>query len=468
MSLPAAGSALLSRAGWRAPSLPLHFGMAVAVGLALSVTLLYLPFAITGTVHFLPALVVLGIGSLDTLVRCARDPRGSFAALRNPFWIGLGIVAFVTTTLATTAPFWGYDAKAIYGIKGKALLHERNLEGPLFQDPEVVHYHGDYPLGLPLVIALSGYAARGVPDDPQGIEPAPSIAVWFARHQSVHAYASLACLWGLGALGFVVHAARRATSGRIAIVFLTALALPLTLVFPWVGGRSFSLEGADVPLTLCLGAAGWMFVEHVRTRARAPLLLAALLAATSLWLKNDGVIALAALVAATLACSGVRRNAWAAVVLALGMGAAVGVAASVAAGTAGAPYDERYLAALLETDAETLRQRLPVLLRSVRNTLEKREMLEYWAFVLAIAVPWGLYRGSVPRILALWVLGHVLAMTAIFLITPNSVTWHIATALPRLWSQVALPAGGLLVLCVGAAWRQLATPLPSAAADAAG
>lgn len=469
VAVPATGSALLQLAGWRAPSLPLHFGMAVATGFACAITALYLPLAVTGTVWFVPALLVLAIGTLMRAFWWLRGWRTTLANVRHPFWVGLAMVGFVLVFCATTAPYWGYDAKAIYGIKAKALLHDGNLDGPIFQDPEVVHYHGDYPLGLPLLIAMAGYAAEGLPEDPDGIEPAPSVAHWLARHHSVRAYASLACLWTLAILGFVVHFARRASSGRAAVLLLGSIALPVVLVFPWIGGRSFSMEGADVPLTLLLGATGWMFLEHLRTRSRATLALAMLLAASALWIKNDGLIALGTLFAAVFLCDGLGRNLRAVATVGIAMAVASGIAAGLAATTAGAPYDEHYVSSLAQIELATILDRVPLLIRSVHHVLEKRFVLEYWAFVLLIAAPFGIARGGMPRIVALWLLGHVAAMTAIFLVTPNSVTWHVTTALPRLWGQVALPAAGLLILCVGEAWRQLATPVPakSEAIDAA-
>ena len=82
--------------------------------------------------------------------------------------------------------------------------------------------------------------------------------------------------------------------------------------------------------------------------------------------------------------------------------------------------------------------------------------------VLGVAVPWCLHAGGARRILALWTLGHVAAMLAIFLVTPNSVTWHVTTALPRLWSHVSWPAAACVVACVAGAWRQLAAEAPAA------
>jgi hypothetical protein len=392
---------------------------------------------------------------LYTFASAVRHWRSSARALRSPFWLGIAVCGVILVYCAQTAPFWGYDAKAIYGIKGKALLHERNLDGAVFQDADVVHYHADYPLGLPLVMAFSGWFTAGDPIDPTGSKRQPTIAAWLRLHGSISAYSTIACLWLLGLLGFVVHAAREATPGRLSILALSACALPLAVVLPWVGGRSWSLEGADMPLALTLGAAAFLLLESLRTGSRGALCVSALLAAAAMTLKNEAVIALAALFTAIALCRGLRET-WRptlAVLLAAGLG---GLAVSIlSASTVGAPYDEHYVAALAEMDVTRLMQRLPLLLRSTRDVLESREMLPYWAFVLCVAVPYSLRAGGVPRIWALWVLGHLFATLAVFLVTPNSITWHVTTALPRLWCQMAVPAALIVIFTIAAAWSHL-------------
>jgi hypothetical protein len=117
-------------------------------------------------------------------------------------------------------------------------------------------------------------------------------------------------------------------------------------------------------------------------------------------------------------------------------------------------------------DLARLSQRVPLLLRATWDVLEKREMLAYWSFALCVAVPWCLIAGGTSRIWALWVLGHLSATLAIFLVTPNSVTWHVTAALPRLWCQVVVPASAVVVCAVAGSWSQLLrarTPPQSAA-----
>ena len=72
-----------------------------------------------------------------------------------------------------------------------------------------------------------------------------------------------------------------------------------------------------------------------------------------------------------------------------------------------------------------------------------------------MAVPWCLRAGGPSRVWALWVVGNVSATLAVFLVTPNNITWHVATALPRLWCQLALPASAIVIATIAGAWSQL-------------
>ena len=256
----------------------------------------------------------------------------------------------------------------------------------------------------------------------------------------------------------MVHAAREATHGRIPILALCACALPLAVILPWVGGRSWSLEGADMPLALTLGAAAWLFLDALSSGRRGPLVAGALLAAACMLLKNEAVIALTTLFTAAALCRGPAAVWRPALAVLLGAGLAGVAASSLAASTVGAPYDEHYVAALAEMDWTRLTQRVPLLLRSTRDVLDKRDMLPYWAFVLCIAVPYSLRAGGVPRIWALWLLGHIGATLAVFLVTPNSVSWHVTTALPRLWCQMVVPASAIVIFTIAAAWGQFMCP----------
>ena len=72
-AIPAAGWALLDALRCPIRSLPLGWALSVASGFALISVVTYLPFALTGSVVFWPALGLLGVGALYTCARaCAR------------------------------------------------------------------------------------------------------------------------------------------------------------------------------------------------------------------------------------------------------------------------------------------------------------------------------------------------------------------------------------------------------------
>jgi len=96
---------------------------------------------------------------------------------------------------------------------------------------------------------------------------------------------------------------------------------------------------------------------------------------------------------------------------------------------------------------------VPLLARSIWDVLFERHMGFFWLLVVLVALPLGWRLGRETRVLALWVGLSLLAIAGAFLVTPNHVTWHVQTALPRLWCQLALPAALLVVEAALALYR---------------
>jgi len=454
LGIPAAGKLALDVLGASMRSHALDFGAAIATGFCLVMLALYAPLVIVGKVVFWPALVILGAG----LVHAARAGvrRRWFAKLDVPAVVLALAIFGLWCAIARHAPWWGYDGKAIYGFKAKVLLHERDLAGPAFQDVDVVHYHADYPLGMPLLIALSAWVAEGTPVDPAGRTPAPGALAWVERHDAVNAYGYVAGLWGLGLLALLYHLAReRFGTGRAPFV-ATFLAMPVALAFPWIAGRSWSWEGADVPLALCLGIAGLAALRALDAPARPErrmLVPAALAAGGALFLKNDAVLALASLSLVLVFGVRGRERLGSITAIVVGGGLAWLCITAVRNTTPGSPFDERYGAALLALDPLAALGRLPQLLRDTWIVLHSKSMLAYWLFVLLVGLPLALRAGGRARLLGAWVLLHVVLCGGVFLITPNDMTWHITTALPRLWCHLGVPAGWLVIGACDALWR---------------
>lgn len=421
-----------------------RFALAAAAGLALSLFALYLPLAASGRVQFAPLAVLQVVALLFALprawtsLRAATPRQWALAAL-----FALGGTGVLKVALQT--PFSAYDDRAIYGLKGKALWLERDVRGPVFGDLEVVHYHRDYALGLPLLIAHAAWATDPSPEDPRGLEPAPSAEAWVERYDAVATWSPWSVLWPAALAAFAAALAVRArAAGRLRPALLP-LALPVALVFPWIPGDSWSLAGADLPLTVLVGAAGWCAVAWWDGRERRWLLLGGLLAAAALLLKRDAAM--------TCACAGLAallarapRPGWTAALTSLALLAL----AVVAVHRAGAPipepaFEEDYVRAVLDGDPAHWLARLPLIAQAVWSELGRAHMALHWVAVLVAAVPLGLGRGGWRRFLALWVLLHVGALFAIFAVTPDMVVWHVNTAFTRLLCHVALPAGILLV-----------------------
>ncbi|HVS19210.1 MAG TPA: hypothetical protein VMT18_11465 [Planctomycetota bacterium] len=421
-----------------------RFGLAAAAGLAASLFALYLPLAATGRAHFAPLAALQGLALVAALPRAWKAAR---ATTRGGWLAALLFAVGVCGVLrvAVRAPFSAYDDRAIYGLKGKALWLERHVEGDLFADLEVVHYHRDYVLGLPLLIAHAAWASDPAPADPRGLEPAPSAEAWVDRYDAVATWAPWSVLWPAALAALAVALCVRAHSlGRLRPALLP-LALPTALVFPWIPGDSWSLSGADLPLTLLIGAAAWCVVEGCETRERRSFLLAGALAAAAFLLKRDVAIAFAAAVLAG-AIARAPRPGRAATLATLALVAL----AVLAARRAGAPipdpnFEEDYLRALREGDPARWLARLPLIATTAWEGLVRAHMALYWSAVILVAVPLGLVRGGPQRFLALWILSHLLALVAVFMVTPDMVAWHVGTAFTRLLCHLALPAGMLLV-----------------------
>lgn len=452
LAIPALGRLTQRVLGLRSPSRTLQWGLATAMGLSETMLALYLPLALGGEVTFLPTLVLLGGSLVWALLASWREGwfrRGDGLSLL----IGL-VVLTAIGTVAQRFPYWGYDGKAIYGFKAKVLLHERDLAGPAFQEVDVVHYHVDYPLGLPLLMALAAYAAEGEVDDPTGVALATSAIEWVERYDAIEAYQLVGLLWVLGILALLLGAARSRIHGSRPATWtpwvLVFCGLPLALALPWIGGRSWSWEGADVPLALCLGAAGLAVLRSLEGE-RGLLPAAFVCCGGALLLKNDAVLGIGSLIGVLLVSVAPRRCLRPAATLAVAACLFALLVAAVRAQTAGSPFDEHY--GLATADFGAAAARVPELLGTTWEVLAKKDMLAYWLFVLAVGVPMGWIAGGRHRLLALWLTVYLLVCMGVFLLSPNELAWHVRTALPRLWSQMGMPAGLLAIAALAQIWQ---------------
>lgn len=455
LGILATGFATLRILRCKSPNGLIDVGLAVAAGMTATMLVGYVFLFAFGTVSFFPTLA-LHLASTAWLMR-RRLPLLRWT--RPPVFLAAIVFAFGVFAIGSNSvPFRGYDEKATFGLKGKALLYERDIDGQVFQDVDVVHYHPDYPLGVPLLMALSGWVAEGNPTDPEGTVPAATAAEWIERHDAIDAYFPVAQLWTLAISCLLLGWAWHRTGNAWASVLLLGVALPAVILVPAIAHNAViadwrSFGDADRPLTLLLGATGFAYAAWVSRGDRSWLWLAALMAAGTVMLKNEALITLPALLAATFF---VRRPLFKSSVLRLGVPLALtaGMVAIIKGRTAGAPYDEHFLGALLATSPTVWLERIPEMLRTTYGVLLWSGTWYFWLlfFLLAVPIAW---RGSASsRILSLWVLFALTLLMGAVLVTPNHLQWQVQTAVNRLWFHISLPAGLLVVDAYVTLWSR--------------
>ena len=461
--LLATGDLALRALRWRGVGAAERLAFATVAGLVVSLLVLYLPVAATGRVLFAPLLGLHAVACAVATARLVRSARGARALRLGPVALLACGALVLHLDVVRARPFSNYDAKAIYGLKAKALLHERSLETPVWQDPEVVHYHPDYPLGLPLLMAYGGWLAEGPVRDGAGHVPAGNAAEWVARYDATEAAVPLSVLWVAAFVALVFSRARRL---RLPVPWLLAVgAVPLALVAPMDLGASWRAT-PELPLALCLGVAAAALFPVTATRSaprdgedgpahrppsRRALAVAALAAAGAVLLKNDALFGLMALGLATAVGVTTRGAARLRAPAALAAGSAAG-ALLVGLGrrfVVDAPYDERYVDALLGADLTSAVARLVALPEAVALALDDARGVPFWCFLVAIALPVAWRAGGWARTAAAAVAVHLALCLLVFVVTPNHVHWHVRTALVRLWSQMAGPACFVAVLALG-------------------
>lgn len=457
------GAAGLGLLGCRTSSKFWQLGLAVGFGFSSILLFSLLWLLVVGRLDWWPLLVLAFSGVAFALAQLLRL-RTSAARPRwkDPFLLLVVLAALLVVAGGYVDPFAGYDAKAIYGLKAKALLHDRNLGGALFQDPEVVHLHGDYPLGLSVLMAFSGWVAEGDPEDPRGEQPAASAGEWVERYDTIDPYGPLAASWPIGLLLLVSARVRELARNGAARAGLLVLSLSPMVLFPWVFIGDAALAGADIPLALVLGCCLVAVCAWLRGDGRQWLVVLALFAASALTLKLDAVVGLGTL-AIALATQQRRSTLPAIGALAVGSAVGLGLWLGLRLQIVGAPYDEAYLDALFSATPMSVVERLPLVLRATGTMLLERGVGLYWLAVFALGVPLGWARGGASRFLAVWLVLFLFACTFVFLVTPAHAGWQISTSLTRLWCQVAVPAAFLLLSATADLWSEPETGGASAA-----
>lgn len=169
-------------------------------------------------------------------------------------------------------PHGGFDAWMVYNRVARFLYRAPGDWPALLSADFYWFYHPDYPLLIPLNVAL-GWEALGGEITRVGMVQA-----------GLFLFGSLALLWSA-----LAHAR---SVGQASLAALVLMGMP---VYVYIGSRQF----ADVPLALfVLGAVVSLFLYH-REERPGLLTLAALMSGLAAWTKNEGLLLV---VGSTLAC----------------------------------------------------------------------------------------------------------------------------------------------------------------------
>jgi hypothetical protein len=261
-------------------------------GLALLAGLLVLPAAVVGLMSLGAGLregfaAVLALTAAAAIWRRRRPGPATpppAAPLPVPWWVWPPLLlAAGRTVLRGLLPAYSWDTWMIWLLKARVLWLDDGLAGPFWKRLDLFwEAHPAYPLAWPAAGALAGLFTDG---------PCAYVFAW-TWHLVV-----------LGGLLFATGVARRLAGPRAALATgFAGLAFPLL----W---SSKDVGLADVPLAFALFAAAALLAAARQARDRRLLAASFLFAVTAAALKMEGILTLAAWVAAA-ACAGFAALPW--------------------------------------------------------------------------------------------------------------------------------------------------------------
>jgi hypothetical protein len=207
-------------------------------------------------VPLLAALALIAVATIVVLVVTRGEPGGE----RRAEWIPTILIALVSAWLlviTAIVPLDDYDGRAFWLLKAKAIAHEKQVDGPFFQEKETDSPRNQYPLLVPVDAALTMLAGRELDD----------------RHTR--------WLYALFAIGFALEVRRRLGAWPAAVF----ICLPAIL-------DTANTAGSDIALGAFAAAAFFAVAEGA-----SPLQLGFWLACATLT-KSEGLPLAALLLAA--------------------------------------------------------------------------------------------------------------------------------------------------------------------------
>lgn len=425
-------------------------GEAFLLGVLLCVVPLYVLLAVAGTISTTAYVLVL-LGQVGLALPGALAARRWFA--ENPvarrIVVGLFPWMLLMAVAASAVDIWGYDARAIYGLKAKLLADQMSVFGPDFCDPYRAHFWNNYPLLVPLLEAQVFFWRNGV----AGML---SVPLWYDVGLPIIFWGFVTALVLLAAL----EVERRSPGWGLWVGYLLAL---VPMVWHWTEGSGLSGSADLVLATLILAAvlslARGFFDQHARNRRE--LLLAGLFLAGTMLTKQEGKLATGLIILALIVTwFWSRRLRGVGVRMRTGLGrrlTGLGMVLVIVLATGGLlwwihgamplpPYARPYTAALRWDWLSHLGERPLVLATFAADNLVKNHWGMLWV-VLGLSLC--LRRGEplspeffLVRLTALFL---IFAYFAIFLVTPYPLLYQLHSAFARLMLH-ALPLA-LLVAC---------------------
>lgn len=342
---------------------------------------------------------------------------------------GLAVAAFLV--FSRIAPHGEWDAWAIWNLRARFLFRTGSAWRDSFS-PLLASSHPDYPLLLPLSVARSWFYSGSD-------QPVFPITVAFLFTFGTIALVGTA-LWRL----------RGAAQGALAAGTLLAAAGFI---------RAGATQYADVPLSFFAAGALLCLALAEREQRQGSLLLAGFCAGLAAWTKNEGLLFAGALLvgrAAGLLKSGQARELGREALLLLA-GAALPLAALGAFKIGLAPPTD--VVTGVASGGVGGRLADPGRIWLVLYTFGE----QFWklgnatiSVVLLLPVAWfclGRWKDASPALLTTGlttILLTLLGFAAVYLSSPNDLSWYMGTSLPRLLVQLWPLAVALFFLTVNA------------------
>jgi hypothetical protein len=425
--------------------LVLRLSLAIGLGLGVSSCALFVVLLVAGPSRggAIAADVALLAGALVWLLLARRPSRppvagGEAPAARAPAWLVAAVGVLALTAVAHFAlesrrvPHGEWDAWAVWNLRARFLVHG----GTRWQDalsPLIGWSHPDYPLLLPASVAR----------------------VWLHVRRDVAAGpAAIAALFTTATVALAIAApAVAGGSWRALVTALLVLGGPALVT---LGASQY----ADVPQAFFVLAplALLCVVDHRPGPERARVLaLAGVLGGLGAWVKNEGTLALLALLAARVAVVGLRAGAAAAWRDLRPMLLGLAPIAVIVGYHRWALAPPGYL--LAGQTASSLAGRLvdPARYATILRGLGQ-ELWHLGGWITGVAVLataaalLGMGRpgraGAGPSTAALALAVTLLGVLGVYLVTPLPLEWQVGTSLGRLLLQLWPSAALVYGLCI--------------------